>query len=118
MSSSNQTWYTFDDDLKGYEWKYSQDGLEKTFPFYADNFTEFLFMRTLTEGGDKWVRVFKANVTPGAKFGSTVTAGTPSANFSASTVSSYDSSASKAFKWDLSASTYAPIIGNQNTESE
>ena len=53
------------------------------------------------------MRVLKENVVPSI----------PSANFSASTIDSHDSSASKTFKWDLSTSTYAPIIGNVNTES-
>jgi hypothetical protein len=40
----------------------------------------------------------------------------PSSNFSATTVSTYQSSISQTFKWDLSTA-YAPIIGNVDTFS-
>jgi len=106
VTSSSPTWFTTNDKLKGYDYRYGDN--EKSIPFYAADFTEFWFMRTLTSGGIRWLRVLKENVIPG----------TPSADFSASTISSYDSSASKTFRWDLSsANTYSPIIGNVDTDS-
>jgi hypothetical protein len=88
--------------LTGHE--YVSITYETAFPFHSDNFTEFWFLRTLDAGGHKWVRAPKASVVPV----------TPSANFSASGVSTYQSAASQTFKWDLSTN-FAPIIGNVDT---
>jgi len=103
LKSSSPTWFTTKDNLKGYD--YINGNNEISIPFYAADFTEFWFVRTLTSGGIRWMRVLKENAIPG----------TPSADFSASTISSYDSSASKTFRWDLGTEDYAPIIGNVNT---
>ena len=62
-------------------------------------------MRELTTGGQKWVRALKANVVPA----------TPSGSFSANTVSTYQSSASQTFTWNLGSDADAPIIGNIDT---
>jgi hypothetical protein len=94
------------DHLKGYESKLTTT--EKTYPFHSSNFTEFWFQRSLTSGGHKWVRALKANVVPA----------TPSSSFSASVLSTYQSSSSKTFTWDLSSTNVnAPIIGNVDTAS-
>ena len=82
LNASSSTWFSGDDDLKGHE--VVNTGTEHVFPFHSANFTEFWFVRTLTTGGKKWVRALKANVVPA----------TQSASFSASVVSTYQSSTS------------------------
>jgi hypothetical protein len=101
---SSTTWYSTNDALKGYE--YINTATEKSWYFHSSDFTEYLFLRTLTSGGQKWVRALKANVVPEA----------PSTSFSASVVSTYQSSASQTFTWSLGTSSIPdPLIGNLDT---
>jgi hypothetical protein len=81
---------------------------EKSFSFHANDFTEFLFTRTMNAGaGSKWMIASKLSVIPTSA----------SATASATVSSSYLSSASQTFTWDLSDSDQAPYVGLQDTNS-
>ena len=89
LEKTATTWYSTDDDLKGYDYVYTDT--ERSFPFSKANFTEFWFLREIAVGQYKWLRVVKANVTPA----------TPSVDHQATTISSYQSSHPQTFRWDL-----------------
>ena len=118
LTATNPTWYSFKDNLKGFDWKYSADATEVSFPYSNDDFTEFWFLRSLTSGGHKWIRVLKENAIPE----------TPTGSYKAKVISSHEQSTPIDFIWDLkktdfvfpghdqTSSKFAPMIGNQNTE--
>jgi hypothetical protein len=62
LEPTSTSWFTTNGELKGHE-VVSTDK-EIAFPFHSSDFTVFLFMRTLTAGGHKWVRVLKSDVVP------------------------------------------------------